>query len=380
MADEPQQDRTEQATPKRREDARKKGDVPRSRELTMTFVMLSGASSMLLFAGTMGSQIRRAFSNGLVIERKLIFDENYLVSHFAETAGKMFAGLLPLAIVLVCAVFLGAAVIGGWSFSFKAMAFKAERLNPIKGLKRVFSANAINELAKAIAKFSLVAIIAVAWLHWLVDDLIGLGRQPVASAIYRALEICGLSLLIVSTALILIAAADVPFQLWQYQKKLRMTRQQVRDELKETEGRPEVKSRVRAMQQQIANRRMMQDLPTADVVITNPTHFAVALKYDDATTGAPRVIAKGKGLIAKRIREVASEHKIPLFSAPPLARVVFRTTEIGAEIPTKLYTAVAQILAYIYQLSVTAKPGFRRPEPPVPDIDEDDFPNPRMTD
>lgn len=378
MADEPQQDRTEQATPKRREDARKKGDVPRSRELTMTFVMLSGASSMLLFAGSMGSQIRGAFSNGFVIERELIYDDSYLISHFAETAGKMFAGLIPLAIVLVCAVFLGATVIGGLSFSFKAMAFKAERLNPIKGLKRVFSANAINELLKAIAKFSLVALIAVTWLHWLVDDLIGLGRQPVASAIQRALEICGLSLLIVSTGLILIAAADVPFQLWQYHKKLRMTRQQVKDELKETDGRPEVKSRVRQMQQQIANRRMMQDLPTADVVITNPTHFAVALKYDEGTMGAPRVIAKGKDLIAKRIREVASEHKIPLFSAPPLARVLFRTTEIGAEIPTALYTAVAQILAYIYQLNVAVKPGFRRPEPPVPEIDEDDFPNPRM--
>ena len=182
------------------------------------------------------------------------------------------------------------------------------------------------------------------------------------------------SLLVVSTGLIVIAAVDVPFQMWQYQKKLRMTRQQVKDEFKETEGRPEVKSRIRQMQQQIAARRMMEDLPTADVVITNPTHFAVALKYDTESAGAPRVIAKGKDLVAKRIREVASEHGVPLFSAPPLARVLFRTTDIGDEIPARLYTAVAQVLAYIFQLNETLRPGQKRPEKPVPEINEDDFP------
>lgn len=376
MAEEAQQDRTEQATPKRREDARKKGDVPRSRELTMTFVMLSGASSMLLFAGSMGTQISGAFGNALNIERTQALDPNYMIVAFADVGGTMLAGMMPLAIMLLCAVFLSTVVIGGWSFSVQAMQFKAERFSPIKGLKRVFSANSVNELLKAIAKFLLVAVISMAWLNWLVDDLIGLGRQPVASAISRALEICGVSLLVVSSGLILIAAADVPFQLWQYQKKLRMTRQQVRDELKDTEGRPEVKSKVRAMQQQIANRRMMEALPTADVVVTNPTHFAVALKYDDASMGAPKVIAKGKDLIAQRIREVAEEHNIPLFEAPPLARVLFRTTEIGAEIPAKLYTAVAQILAYVYQLNAAVKPGFRRPERPNPQVDENDFPNP----
>lgn len=379
MADEAQQDRTEQATPKRREDARKKGDVPRSRELTMTGVMLSGASAMLLLSGPIGGNLAGAFASGFSIERALLMDESYLVPAFAQLGSKMFMSLAPLAVVLLVAVFLSAAVIGGWSFSLKAAAFKAERLNPLKGLKRVFGANGLNELVKALAKFSLVAVIAVAWLWYSADDLMSLAREPIGQAIRDALKLCGLSLLVVSLGLIVIAAFDVPFQLWQYEKKLRMTRQQVKDEFKETEGRPEVKARVRALQQQVATRRMMEELPTADVVITNPTHFAVALKYDDTSMGAPRVIAKGKDLIAKRIREVAEEHGVPLFSAPPLARVLFRTAEIGEEIPARLYTAVAQILAYIYQLNEAPRPGQRRPEPPVPDIDEDDFPGPKRS-
>lgn len=374
MADEQaQQDRTEQATPKRREDARKKGDVPRSRELTMTGVMLSGASSMLLLSGSMGGNLVDAFGNALSFDRRTAFDPSLMPIQFAHTAGKVFMGLLPMAVILICAVFLSAILIGGWSFSLKAVAFKAERISPIKGIKRVFSANSLNELLKALAKFSIVAAIAVFWLWFSVDELAGLGREPVGPGIAHALRICGVSLLVISCGLIVIAGFDVPFQLWQYQKKLKMTRQQVKDEHKETEGRPEVKSRIRALQQQIATRRMMEELPTADVVITNPTHFAVALKYDDSKMGAPRVIAKGKDLIAARIRELADEYRIPLFSAPPLARVLYKTTEIGEEIPARLYTAVAQVLAYIYQVGESFRPGQITPTPPVPDIDEDDF-------
>lgn len=373
MADEPQQERTEQATPKRREDARKKGDVPRSRELSMTAVMLSGASAMLLFSESFARELLQTMRGALSIDRVQAFDPNYLAQGFATVAGKVFIGLAPLALVLLCAVFFSAASIGGWSFSTEAMGFKAERLSPIKGLKRIFSANSLNELVKSIAKFTLVGVIAVAWLWFSADQLLGLGRQPVDLAIARAVEICGVSLLVVSCGLIFIAAADVPFQLHQYQKKLRMTRQQVRDELKETEGRPEVKSRIKSLQYQIAMRRMMQDLPTADVVITNPTHYAVALKYEEASMGAPRVIAKGKDLIAARIRELAAKHRIPLFSAPPLARALFRSTEIGAEVPSKLYTAVAQVLAYIYQLNETLRPGQKRMLPPKVEVNEDDF-------
>lgn len=376
MADEPQDDKTEQPTPKRLEDARKKGDVPRSRELTMTGVMLTGASALLLFADTMGGEIIQNFRDGFVFDRASAFDERLMLVEFSSSAMRAFSSLLPLAVVLLAAVFLSASAIGGMSFSLQAMSFKTEKLNPLKGLKRMFSANAVNELVKAMAKFFLVGALAVAWLWWSFEEISGLGRETVDSAIMHALKICGTSLLFVSCGLIAIAAIDAPFQLWQFQKKMRMTRKEVRDEMKDTEGRPEVKSKIRQLQQQAATRRMMEDIPIASVVITNPTHFAVALQYDE-TMGAPRVIAKGKDLVAKRIREIAAEHKVPMFSAPPLARVLFRSTDIGQEIPAQLYTAVAQVLAYIFQLNETLKPGQRRMAPPVPDVNEDEFPDPR---
>lgn len=376
MAEEAQQDRTEQATPKRREDARKKGDVPRSRELTMTVVMLSGAAAMLILAEPLGRGLIDAFASGFSIERARLLDVSSMPTALADVAAKSFLSLLPLALVLIGAVFVGATAIGGWSFSMSAMKFKGERLSPLKGLKRIFGANGLNELVKAMAKFLLVAVVAVTWLWHSSNDLLSLGRQPIESGILSALSICGMSLLIVSCALIAIAVVDVPFQLWQYSKKLKMTRQQVKDELKESDGRPEVKARVRALQQQAATQRMMEELPTADVVITNPTHFAVALKYDDATMAAPRVIAKGQDLLAQRIREVATENNVPLFSAPPLARVLFRIAEVGEDIPAGLYLAVAQVLAYIFQLNEQLRPGQAPLQPPVPDINEDDYADP----
>ncbi|MDH4046670.1 MAG: flagellar biosynthesis protein FlhB [Gammaproteobacteria bacterium] len=373
MAEEQLQDRTEQATPKRLEDARKKGDVPRSRELTMTGVMLAGSSALLFMAAPMASKIVGGFSDALVIERANIFDTGYMAVALGNYAGIAMTGLVPLAIVLLIAALGSSMLIGGWAFSMSAVAFKGERMNPIKGFKRIFSANSLNELLKAMAKFGLIALIAVLWLWWSADELLTLGRQPVRVAIRQALEICGVSLLVVSCGLVFIALADVPFQLWNYQKKIRMTRQQVRDEFKETEGRPEVKSRIRMLQNQIAQRRMMAEVPGADVVITNPTHFAVALKYDEASMGAPRVIAKGKGLIAKRIRDIAAEHDVPLFSAPPLARALFRSTKLGQEIPAGLYTAVAQVLAYIFQINNSVRAGQVQPEPPTPLVDETQF-------
>lgn len=373
MADEQQQDRTEQPTPKRREDARKKGDVPRSRELTMTGVMLSGATAILLLSGPAAQRIVGGFEDALEIQRNELDDPLFMVEALATSMRHALTGIAPLAIVLLLAVFLSATSIGGWSFSLKAAALKPERMNPIKGIKRVFSANSLNELIKAMVKFGLIAAIAVTWLWYSVDELLGLGREPIHAAIPHAIGIAAISLLVVSCGLIVIAIADVPFQLWNYQKKIRMTRQEVRDEFKETEGRPEVKSRIRTLQQQIATRRMMEEVPEADVVITNPTHFAVALKYDEDVMTAPQVIAKGKGLIAQRIRDIAEEHGVPLFSAPPLARALFRSTNLGQEIPCGLYTAVAQVLAYVFQIDIAARDGHRQPEPPLPDVDESEY-------
>lgn len=374
MAEEQQQqDRTEQATPKRREDARKKGDVPRSRELTMTGVMLSAATFILFLSAPIANQLVNEFSGALSIERQKIFEPEYMPAALAHATINAAWTLAPFAIVLLVAVFASATLIGGWSFSMKAAAIKVERMNPIKGLKRVFSANSLMELFKALAKFGIVAAIAIAWLWISVDDVLMLGRQPIAAAIRNAVQICGVSLLVTSAGLILIAMADVPFQLWNYHKKLKMTRTEVRDEFKESEGRPEVKSKIRVLQQRIATRRMMEDVPTADVVITNPTHYAIALKYDDSSAGAPKVVAKGKDLIAARIREIADENRVPIFSAPPLARALFRSTKLGQEIPVGLYTAVAQVLAYIFQIRDRRVPGQKYPDRPVPQVDESEF-------
>ena len=373
MADEQQQERTEQATPKRRADARKKGDVPRSRELTMTGVMLSGAGAILFLSGPASEALVGGFRDALEIRRIELTDSGSIVQAFATSAAQALAAIAPLAVVLLAMVFLSATSIGGWSFSMKAVAPKPGRMNPIKGVKRIFSANSLNELVKAMAKFGLVAVIAIAWLWYSMDELLGLSREPIDTAIPHAIEIAAASLLVVSCGLIAIAMADVPFQLWNYQKKIRMTRQEVRDEFKETEGRPEVKSRIRALQQQVAQRRMLEDIPGADVVITNPTHFSIALKYDENSMRAPQVVAKGRGLIAKRIREIASDNGVPLFSAPPLARALYRSTKLGQEIPARLYTAVAQVLAYVMQLDQALQGGRQAPEPPVPDVDEHEF-------
>lgn len=365
-----QQDRTEQPTPKRRADARKKGDVARSRELTMTGVMLSGAAALIFMAGPFAESLGKPFSQAFSLEREAIFDPGFMLEALGKAANAAIAGLLPFFGILIVAVFASAVLIGGWSFSMKAAAFKGKRINPISGLKRVFSANSLMELLKALGKFGVVISIAVFWLWFSLNELLGLGTEPLNSAIPHSIRICAVSLLVVSTGLILIAGIDVPFQLWKHQKKLRMTRTEIKDEFKETEGRPEVKSKIRAMQQQIATRRMMEDVPTADVVITNPTHFAVALKYDDDKMGAPKVIAKGRNIIAARIRELAEENNVPLFSAPPLARALYRSTEVGQDIPTGLYTAVAQVLAYIFRLRDGVQRGQKLPQKPTPDIDE----------
>jgi flagellar biosynthetic protein FlhB len=374
VADEkPQQDRTEEPTPKRREDARRKGDVPRSRELTMTGVMLTGAGALLFMTGSISERIVSAFTGALQFGQREAFDTSYMTEALGAGISNAVLGLAPLAGVLMVAVFGSAMLLGGWSFSLNAASFKAARMNPVKGIKRIFSANSLNELVKAMAKFCLVALFAVTWLWWSVDELLSLGHQPIQSAIQNSLTICATALLVVSASLVLIAAADVPFQLWNYRKKLRMTRTEIRDEFKETEGRPEVKSRIRMLQQHAATRRMMDAIPTADVVVTNPTHFAVALKYDEHRMGAPRVVAKGRQHVATRIREIALGHDIPLFSAPPLARALFRSTDVGQEIPALLYTAVAQVLAYIFQLKDAAAQGRRHPRPPKPEVDESLF-------
>lgn len=364
------QERSEQATPKRQEEARKKGQVPRSREMTTMAMLLMAAICMSLMGGHMIERLGAVLQLGLQVERAKLFDRYALIEILGQAVFQGFLLLFPFLLVMLVTALIAPVALGGWSFSAEALSFKAEKLNPLKGLKRIFAARGIVELVKALAKFLLIGSVGAGLLWHFLPELMGLGREAVEHGLAHAGSILSTSFVVLSASLLLIAAIDVPFQLWDHAKNLKMTRQEVRDEHKDTDGKPEVKSRLRAMQREVAQRRMMEEIPKADVIITNPTHYAVALRYDTENMSAPVVVAKGVELIASQIRTVAVANNVPLFEAPPLARALYYSAEINQEIPAGLYLAVAQILAYLFQLKATAGGGPipRRPEDvPVPD-------------
>lgn len=364
MAEASGQERTEQATGKRLREAREKGQIPRSRELNTMIMMLAASGGLALMGQGMLSGLLDILRRGLRVERENVFDSAAIIQYFGGLLTDAVGVLLPFFLLMIVAAVIGPIALGGWSFSPQALTLKWERLDPIKGLGKIFSWRGLMELAKALAKFTVVAVIAVMLLRSMAGELMGLGFEPYEQAFGHALGMLVKAFIVLSAALILIAAVDVPFQLWDHARQLRMTRQEVKDEFKETEGRPEVKSRIRRLQHEMAQRRMMQEVPKADVVITNPTRYAVALRYDQNRMKAPRVVAKGTELVAARIRSVAIEHRVPIFAAPPLARALYHSTDLDREIPVGLYQAVAQVLAYVYQLKVQAS-GDTGPEPPT---------------
>ena len=364
------QERSEQATPKRQEDARKKGQVPRSREMTTMAMLLMAAVCMSLMGGHIVERLGSVLHLGLRVERAKLFDTFALIEILGQAAYQGFLAILPFLLVMLVTALAAPVALGGWSFSTQAMSFKADKLNPLKGLKRIFAVRGVVELLKALAKFLLIGSVGAGLLWHFLPELMGLGREAVEHGLIHAGRILSTSFVVLSASLLLIAAIDVPFQLWDHAKNLKMTRQEVRDEHKDTEGRPEVKSRVRAMQREIAQRRMMDEIPKADVIITNPTHYAVALRYDLDNMSAPIVVAKGVELVASQIRTVAVANKVPLYEAPQLARALYYSAEINHEIPAGLYLAVAQILAYVFQLKAVTRGGpvpARPTEVPVPD-------------
>lgn len=364
MSEESFQERTEAPTPKRRKEARDKGQVPRSRELNTLLSIVAAAAGLLVLGDSLAQGLLQVVRDGLSFDYRPQQVAAPVASVFGEAFLRAMWVLAPLFAVLVFAALGGSVVLGGWTFSPSALAPKFERLSPLKGIKRIFSGRGLVELIKALAKFVLVAAVAVAVLWMFLDDLLGLSASGLGQAIAQSAHLLAWTLLSLSLALLVIAAIDVPFQLFQHNKQLRMTRQEVRDELKESEGRPEVRSRIRNLQREMARRRMMERVPAADVVVTNPTHYAVALKYDTGGTGAPVVVAKGRDLVAARIRDIAREHNVVLFSAPPLARALYATTELDQEIPQQLFLAVAQVLAYVFKLKTATGSG-AAPEPPM---------------
>ena len=360
-------EKSEEPTGKRLSESRKKGQIARSKELNTLAVTLGGFGGLLVFGGSMGNAMLDIMRGNFSLPREVIMDENSMGLWLAASGEIAMQAMFPLFLLLLVVSILGPISLGGWLFSAEAMAPKASRMNPLAGLKRMFSVNALVELLKALAKFVLILLVGVAVLAAFQDDLLAIVHEPIESAIIHALSVVGWSALWMSCGLILIAAVDVPFQLWSNKKKLMMTKQEVRDEYKDSEGKPEVKQRIRQMQREISERRMMQAVPEADVVITNPTHFAVALKYDPSKGSAPVLLAKGGDFTALKIREIANEHKVMVLESPALARAVFYSTELDQEIPAGLYLAVAQVLAYVYQLRQYKAGKGKRPAP-LPDL------------
>ena len=361
------QERTEQPTERRLQEARKKGQVPRSKELNTMLSLLLASISLLVFGGYISQNLMQISVEGFSIPRDLAFDTAQLPFQFMYMASQALLALSPFMAIMLVSVFAGPLLMGGWSFSLESISFKLEKLDPIKGLARIFSLKSLVELAKALAKFVLLLGAAILVFFSIDQQLLSLSSMTPKAAGLEAATILVQVLLILSATMILIVALDVPFELWNHSKQLRMTKQEIKDEMKETDGNPQVKQRIRTLQRQLAEGRMMEDVKTADVVITNPTHYAVALQYLDRPGSAPKVVAKGKDLTALRIRSIAADCDIPIFEAPPLARALYRSTEIGYEIPHALYMAVARVLAYVFQLK-SATPTDYVPKPTDFDI------------
>ncbi|PKM11714.1 MAG: flagellar biosynthesis protein FlhB [Gammaproteobacteria bacterium HGW-Gammaproteobacteria-3] len=358
------QEKTEEPTAKRLDDARKKGQIARSRELNTLIMLITSAALMLLSGAHMGRGLIAMMQTEFQLGRDVIFAKESPLVHLQQV---MIDGVLliaPLLGVLVVAAIVGPLALGGWVFSWDAMAPKLEKLDPIKGIPRLFALHGLIELIKALLKFLLIFAVTLVLFKIFLDELLGLGSEPLEPAIIHALKLLGLCFLILSASLILVAMFDVPFQLWDHNKKLKMTLQEVKDEMKETEGSPEIKGRQRRVQMEMAQKRMMEQVPTADVIVTNPAHFAVALKYEQNSTAAPKVVAKGVDLIAAQIRNRALNARVPLLAAPPLARALYYSTELQREIPQGLFLAVAQVLAYVYQLKTAKTYGWDEPLPP----------------
>ncbi|MFA6052171.1 MAG: flagellar biosynthesis protein FlhB [Methylobacter sp.] len=363
MAD--NEDKTEEPTGKRLADARKKGQIPRSRELNTFAMLIASATLLLMQGGQIGNGLIEMMRAQFQLSREVIFDPVSPVIHFKQVMIDGGMLIVPLVIVLVIVAIVTPISMGGWVFSWELISFKPSKMNPITGLAKIFAVRGLVELFKALLKILLVFAVAFMLYKSFINDLLGLSDEPVDQSISHALDIIGVCILILSSSLILVAMIDVPYQLWDHSKNLKMSLQEIKDEHKESEGSPEVKGRQRRMQMDMAQRRMMAEVPKADVIVTNPSHYAVALKYDQNSTSAPRLVAKGIDLIAAQIRNAAIGADVPLVASPPLARALYYSTEIDKEIPQGLYLGVAQVLAYVYQLKTAQEHNWDEPLPPA---------------
>lgn len=359
------QEKTEPATPRRLEQAREEGQVARSRELTTFLLLLGGLIGLWATGLHLYRNLSRVMEQAFLFDRGQAFDTGMMLSQIAEMAWHSLMSLMPLFLALAVVALAAPVLLGGWLLSGKSMAPKLSRLNPGKGLKRLFSSQALAELGKAVAKSLLVGGVAMAFLIQQHGAFIGLMGQPVqpavADAMHLTLVACGLLVL----TLTLVVLIDVPYQLWNHGRQLRMSQEEIKREHKETEGDPHLKGHIRSQQQAMARGRMMSQVPEADVIVTNPSHYAVALRYDEARMSAPRVVAKGADAVAARIRDLGDDHEVPMLEAPPLARALYRHVDLDQEIPGPLYSAVAEVLVWAMQLKRVRREGGAPPPRPL---------------
>lgn len=371
----PQQDsqsKTEKPTPKKLLDAQKKGQIARSRELSTTVMMISASVGLIVFSGQIGAGIQDLLINNLQLDNNVIGDKELMIDKFASMTVNTLFVLLPFFLLMMISAFAGPLALGGWAFTMSSWQPKLNRMSLLSGFKRMFGAQGFVEMIKSLGKFVVIGLVAFIVLGIHHEKILAMSTLPVIEGMNSGLIVIGQLFLLLSFSLILIAMIDVPYQLVSHFSKLKMSIQEIREENKQTNGNPELKARVRSLQREVSQRRMLVEVAEADVVITNPTHYSVALKYDESKAGAPYVVASGVDFMALRIREVAAGNDVVIFSAPPLARAIYQHTEVGQELPSALYHAAAQVLAYVYQIRSLSEIDKRLVEKPtILDIPEE---------
>ena len=367
MADE-SAEKTEQPTPKKLQDAAEKGQIARSKDIGTAFVLIGSAAAILVFGKMLAKAMLEICQRMLQLNQKDIFETNSMFTVWGAAGEKLAAPMAGIFLLILIAAFVGNILLGGFNFSWQAAGPKASKMNPLTGLKRMFGLQALVELLKSVLKVIVVVGIAYLLLKLFFFDIMALSLMSEPNNIESALYFLAWLFLGLCASVSVIALVDAPYQKWNHIKQLKMSLQEIKDEYKNSEGDPQIKARIRRTQMQMSMKRMMQEVPKADVIVTNPTHFAIALKYDQGKFRAPVVVAKGVDEVAMHIRKIANEHKVPIIESPALARSIYHTTELDHPIPEQLFAAVAQVLAYVYQLKMYKKGKGSRPKTLAKDL------------
>lgn len=367
-------ERSEEATPEKLRKSKEKGQVARSKELATASVLISAAIALMVFGDRLAYELSVMMTKGFTLDRQDIFSPEQMWLHLANVVTGLGIPMFLILLMLFIISILGSSLLGGMLFSTKAMMPKWSRLSPAAGIKRMLGMQAWVELLKSILK--VLVVIGMVW--WILgvtfERILQLSVSPLPGSVFEALDMVAWMFLILCCSLLIIVAVDVPYQIHKHSEELKMTKQEVKDEYRNSEGKPEVKQRIRQLQYEASQRKMMSDVPDADVIVTNPTHYSVALKYEQTGDRAPYVVAKGVDFMAMKIREVARENEVPILQTPPLCRAIYHTTEIDDEVPEALFAAIAQVLAYIYQLEQFRKGRSGRPKALPNDLQiPDDF-------